>query len=157
LKISNTFKTFALATAATLALSAPALGIPAGDEYIPSVPGGNGGQPTDAGGWPGPIPSSITGKASKDKGEPKDSANSPVLADSADAAAADDQDDSSGVLDTLLSPVVLLLAAGLITIAVAMSLIRREDGTDPMSRARRSSADAPPTPDGQIVGGEQRL
>ena len=73
-------------------------------------------------------------------------------------ASVSDEDSSSGAFDTLLDPIVLLLIAGVMAVAVGMTLRRRqgdEEGQDG-DRSLRDPATVPPTPDGEIVaGGEQ--
>ena len=61
------------------------------------------------------------------------------------------------MLDTLLDPIVLLLVAGVLLVAVGMTLHRRH-GEDPKrirDHAVRDRAKVPPTPDGEIVAGER--
>src|SRR5262249_2050104 len=69
------------------------------------------------------------------------------------------QSDSSGRSDTVFDPVVMLIVAGVLTIAIAMTLMRRRggDGEEKADRKPRdATAMAPPTPEGEIVGGGER-
>ena len=71
------------------------------------------------------------------------------------ASSSGDEDDSGGLLDTLLDPVVLLLLAGVAAVAVGMTLRHgqglKDDGDE--KRVPSDSATAPHTPEGEILGG----
>jgi len=148
-------------TAISLSCAAPALAVPAGDEYLPQVPTATGPKPvndsSDAG-----TPVADTGggdekgDATKDV-QTKDDEESSDTALAAGSSGDDGDDSGGGVLDTLLDPIVLLLIGGVLTIAVGLMLARRQNGDSPdPSRARRSSSDAPKPPKGEIVGGTER-
>jgi hypothetical protein len=157
---STTFKGLAAATVAALAIAAPARGAPAGSEYIPQVPSATGDNPVSegfAGGTGGVTQPSASGekskesKAGKDKDEGEQNAAVPLVGDSASG----DGDDSSGILDTLLDPVGLLRIAGVLAIAAGMTTALRQGGGSPqLPRPRRLLAAAPPTPDGEIIAGD---
>ena len=165
---SPTFKGLVLTTVLSLAIAASANAAPAGDEYVPQIPSSTGDQPIQEG--PAGL-DAAGGSPSEEAGQPSDQdgvqgTDGPTGPDDSDdsddssallAGGSDDDDSSSGALDTLLDPIVLLLIAGVLTIAVGMTLVRRQgDGPNP-ANARRASSAAPPTPDGQIVaGGEER-
>src|SRR5215207_6345089 len=123
LAIRNTFRGLLLTAAVSLALTAPALGPPVGDQYLPQVPsasgdegdgdngtGGGAGSSGAAGGGGGGEVSALPaepGKANALPAEPGKKAAGPTLGGS--AASAEPDGDSGGLLDTLLDPVVLLL------------------------------------------------
>jgi hypothetical protein len=163
---SRTFKGLALTATFSLLLAAPALGVPAGDEYLPAVPSPTGDKPVNETGGSSADPTTGAGGSVEDDGSKKGDDQKKDGSESADEDAGgtlvsgsggDDGDDSGGVLDTLLDPIVLLLIAGVLTIAIGMLLARRQNGDSPdPSRARRKSSDAPPTPDGEIVGSPER-
>lgn len=163
MRISRTFKALCLATVISLAATAPALGASAGDEYVPKVPSAAGDEAaaSDSGGsgtaGVAPVTGSTGGKFSKGKKQGKDSG---PQAGATPTEAGSSGDDSSGVLDTLLDPIVLLLIAGVIVTALGMTLRRKQGGDEDAKAARapRDPATTPPTPDGEIVaggGGEQ--
>jgi hypothetical protein len=171
-RISDTFKGLAGATVVALALAAPAVGAPAGNEYVPQVPSATGDKPVDqgfggggttastSGGWGGAasIFKDSAGKDStgKDVGSGKQGdSGGDGLAGPVDTSNASSSDDSSGVLDTLLNPLVLLLIGGVLAIAVGMTLARRQGG-NPSERPRppRLRRAPPPTPDGEIVAAD---
>jgi hypothetical protein len=169
-RISDTFKGLAGATVVALAVAAPAVGAPAGDEYVPQVPSATGDRPVDQGfaggggtaantaGGAGSGASAVKGSTgkdggkdqSKDKGEDSGGIAGPIGVNNASS-----DDDSSGVLDTLLNPIVLLLIAGVLAIAVGMTLTRRQGGNPSEGprppRLRRAPG---PTPDGEIVAAD---
>ena len=160
--LANTFKGVALTAAFSLLIAAPASAVPAGDEYLPQVPSSTGDKPVNESADPSPSSDSASASGGSEDGK-KDSKEKDPKEDSGEAGEAllagsggDDGDGSGGVLDTLLDPIVLLLIGGVLAIAIGMLLARRQNGDSPdPSRARRSSADAPPTPDGEIVGGAE--
>jgi hypothetical protein len=143
------------------ALWAPALGAPSGDEYLPQVPSATGDKPVseDDPLSPGGAASSTgegkdegkNGKDDEKTGEGSDDESSSALA-SGDGS---DDDSSGGVLDTLLDPIVLLLIAGVLAVAIGMILARRHGGEDEGPGSSSNSGTAPPTPDGEIVGQER--
>ncbi|MGH2957575.1 MAG: hypothetical protein ACRDL6_11350 [Solirubrobacterales bacterium] len=159
------------ALALALAPATPALGAPAGDEYLPSVPKadgkespakGNGGSGSAAGA-PAPqdtgAPPADSGGEGSGKDSGKDKAQKVAKAGAAPIIPVDQtssSDDSSGALDTLLDPVVLLLLAGVAITAIGMTMRRRQAvaGDAGGERATRELGSAPPTPDGEIIGRE---
>lgn len=156
----------ALVLAAAVALApAGASAAPAGDEYLPKVPNADGGSstgsPGESSGDSGSSASGSTGSAGEkvreEKGKKPDEASSSNdnLGASPASGAGDSENGNSGLLDTLLDPVVLLLIIGVIVTAVGMTLRRRQDdGEGPdAERDRRDPANAPHTPDGEIVAG----
>jgi len=137
-----------LCAAATLSLAvAPsALAAPAGDEYLPKVPQ-SGAHPSGS----GSSASEDTGKSKKDKTEQQ---VVPV-----GSSGGSDGGDSSGSI--FLNPIVLLIIAAVIAVAVGMTLRRRSvDEDDPESpgapgpAVRREAG--PRTPDGEIATGRDR-
>ena len=154
--LAETSKGLALTAIFWLLIAAPALGVPAGDEYLPQVPSATGEKPvgTDPS-TAGPAEPETAKKAdtTKDDENKTDDESAALALDPSGGGG----DDSGGVLDTLLDPIVLLLIGGVLAIAVGMLLARRQNGDSPdPSRARRASSDAPHTPDGEIVGGGER-
>ena len=160
MSFSKTIRCLAFATAISLSCAAPALAVPAGDEYLPQVPTATGDKPVNDSSDAGGTPVADTGDGDKQQDAEDVKANDEESSDTALAAGSsgDDGDDSGGgVLDTLLDPIVLLLIGGVLTIAVGLMLARRQNGDSPdPSRARRSSSDAPKPPKGEIVGGTER-
>lgn len=161
-------KTLCLAAALALALAVPALGAPAGDEYLPAVPKADGKKSTgkaktkDSGSAvavpastdDGSPPSDSGGKgASKDTGKVAKTGAAPVVPLDQTSS-----DDSGGALDTLLDPVVLLLIAGVAVTAIGMTMRRRQAvaGDGDVEGATRETGSTPPTPDGEIIGREPR-
>ena len=160
----------AAAISLALLLAAPAMGAPAGSEYLPAEPSATGGQGGGGGGGDGSGSGSTpTSSGSSDAGvgpaESKgggggegEQATGSSDTISVAPAAVSDEDSSSGAFDTLLNPIVLLLAAGVVAVAVGMTLRRRqgeEEGEDG-DRSLRDPATVPPTPDGEIVAGGER-
>jgi hypothetical protein len=148
----HTFKVVALTAAVSLALAAQALGAPSDSQYLPQVPSATGDKPVSED--PGSFGSSTVAddQANGDGGKDGDS-EADLLAG---GNSSDDGDSSGGVLDTLLDPIVLLLIAGVLTIAVGMMLARKQGGEGPdPSKAPRKRPDAPATPDGEIIGGQE--
>jgi hypothetical protein len=178
LTIRNTAWTLGLSAAAVLlAITAPALAAPSGDEYLPKVPkaagkelaagqdgaGGSILEPAVRGAGNGDSGSSGNGDSgSSGKGDSGssgkgDSADGDPPASSGVASPASSSDDDSGA-SALLDPVVLLVIAGVIAATVGMTLRRRQTALD---RPAASGDDAPrkptserPTPDGGIDGDE---
>jgi hypothetical protein len=153
--LSVTLRGLALTAILSLAVAAPAFGVPAGDEYLPQVPSATGDEPVSEAG--------AAGGSSSSRNDPKKDARTVDEEGDEEASGAlalgsgGGDDDSGGVLDTLLDPIVLLLIAGVLTIAIGMLLARRQNGDSPdPSRARRKSSDAPLTPDGEIISGPER-
>ena len=161
----------ALAFALALVPAAQALAAPAGDEYLPSVPKADGKESAGKGsrdsgsGAAGPAPQDTgaapadsAGKASG-KNSDKDKGLKVAKAGAVPTAPVDQtssSDDSSGALDTLLDPVVLLLLAGVAITAIGMTMRRRQviAGDAGEDRPTRELGSAPPTPDGEIIGRE---
>jgi hypothetical protein len=158
--ISNTFKGLAVATVAALAIAAPARGAPAGSEYIPQVPSATGSNPVSGGfaGGGGATGPSASGEkaakkseADKDKAGDEKSAAVPLVGDGGSG----DGDGSSGILDSFLDPIALLRIAGVLAIAAGMTTAVRQGGSSPqLPHPRRLLAAAPPTPDGEIIAGD---
>ena len=133
-----------------------------GDEYLPQIPSATGDQPVGpaggSGGGSGPTGTGDTGApVPKDgKGKPGSSTGEgpPSLRPPSDRnlSVASSGEDSSGLLDTLLNPIVLLLIFGVPAIAVGMILARRQGDRGSGDRGRRAGQAPPPTPDGEIVG-----
>jgi hypothetical protein len=163
-------KTICLAAAIAITLAAPALGAPAGDEYLPKVPKASGSAGTrDQGSGASATsddgstdtqtqaaaPAGGGGSGGGDGKQPNTNANPvPAPISSAPASSSDDSSDS-----TLLNPVVILLVAGVIIAAVGMTLRRRnadgEGGQEEAPSGRAEPGKAPPTPDGEIVTGDR--
>lgn len=171
--------------ALTLAFAPLALAAPAGDEYLPKIPqsgahssggsaGGSEGGTTDTTTVPGGGTSSGSSSGSssgakqstanqgderdkKDKKDQKDKSQQVTPVGSTGSGDSDDGDSSGSIL---LNPIVLLMVAGVIAAAVAMTLRRRnvdEDepesaGSTP-SESDRGARSGPRTPDGEIVAG----
>lgn len=159
--LPETLKSLSLAAAVSLLCAAPALAVPAGDEYLPQVPTATGDKPVnetaDAGGSASGGENAGSGKDGEDSEATQGDDSEASETESGALAAGDDGDSDGGVLDTLLDPIVLLVIGGVLTIAVGLMLARKQNGDSPdPSRARRSSSDAPPPPDGEIVGGSER-
>jgi hypothetical protein len=156
--LPETIKSLGLAAAVSLLCAAPALAVPAGDEYLPQVPTATGDKPVNESGDAGGSSGGEKATSDKDKKDPDAENDSETESGALAAGSGDDGDDSGGgVLDTLLDPIVLLVIGGVLTIAVGLMLARKQNGDSPdPSRARRSSSDAPPPPDGEIVGGSER-
>lgn len=164
-----------LAVTFCVALAAPALGAPAGDEYLPKVPKASGnssghddapsGGSTDASSSQvettetqpeAAAPTGGGGDSGKGDGKPAKSANpAPAPVESAPVSSSDDSSDS-----TLSSPVVILLIAGVLIAAVGMTLRRRNAGDEVREQdgdaSRSERGKTPPTPDGEIVAGGDR-
>jgi hypothetical protein len=162
LTIRNTAWTLGLSAAAVLlAITAPALAAPSGDEYLPKVPKAAGkelaaGQDGAGGSILEPA---VRGAGNGDSGSSGkgDSADGDPPASSGVASPASSSDDDSGA-SALLDPVVLLVIAGVIAATAGMTLRRRQTALD---RPAASGDDAPrkptserPTPDGGIDGDE---
>jgi hypothetical protein len=162
------------AAALSLALVAPALAAPAGDEYLPKVPqsgasessgDGSFGRDPDGTGTttlPSGGASEETGSGSNGKQEEKsksrdqDTAVAPV----GSSGGSDGGDSSDSIL---LNPIVLLMIAAVIAAAVGMTLRRRHaDGSDaepaaaPASESGTRQQSTPRTPDGEIVARRDR-
>src|SRR3954471_10732299 len=163
-----------LGAAICAVLAAPALGAPAGDEYLPKVPKASGNSSpqnqnpgssagssssgtgtTDTTETQAAVPAAGGGDSGKGNGkQPKSSAGANAPAPIAGAPASS-TDDSSG--STLLSPIVILLIAGVLIAAVGMTLRRRNadgsDEADPVGSDPPGRGKTPPTPDGEIIAG----
>lgn len=159
------FTGLCLAALISLALAAPALGAPAGDEYIPKVPKAAGEEVLRGNQGPGGTvlspevrgtgraPDSLQSSSSGGDALSQGDASSGTADDSSVAANA-----SSGAADTLLDPVVLLLIAGVGAAALSMTLRQRQSvPEDPdADGTARDLGSAPSTPDGEIVDREPR-
>ncbi len=152
------------AIAITLALAAPALAAPAGDEYLPNVPKAAGKQvvagQNGAGGTILEPTARGSGKAGDPALQPARSASSPAgdpalqPARSASSPAADTSTNGAGT-GALLDPIVLLVIAGVIAATAGMLLRQRrvaEEASGP-GAADTSTAETSdrPTPAGGIV------
>ena len=159
-------KTIPLLVAAAMLVSAStAAAAPAGEEYLPGVPkaeGGSGSPSSEvradstSGGSSAEEPTPTTTRKEQKKPDSTKSSEAPDFA--AAAAGSDDDSEGSGFLDTLLDPVVLLLILGVGITAVGMTLRRRqpESGGEGPKRSGRDPANAPHTPDGEIVSGSEQ-
>jgi hypothetical protein len=162
--------------ALSLAFAAPALAAPAGDEYLPKIPqsgahssGGSSGGSSASGGSAttlpkGGAPTSSDAKASKsgadDTSEKQDNKKDQITPVGSSGSGGSDGGDSSGSI--LFNPIVLLMIAAVIAVAVGMTLRRRSvdegdaepPGTPgPGGRPKNS----PRTPDGEIATGHDRI
>jgi hypothetical protein len=166
-----------LCAAATLSLAvaAPALAAPAGDEYLPKVPqsgahsSGSGGSSASAGTATTTLPtggtSSPTTSDAKNSGSDGSDKNrkdntEQITPIGSSGSGGSGGGDSSGSI--IFNPIVLLMIAAVIAVAVGMTLRRRSvDEGDPESpggpgpSARREAS--PTTPDGEIVTGPDRI
>jgi hypothetical protein len=167
-----------LCAAATLslALAPSALAASAGDEYLPKVP--QSGSHTPSGGASSAstgtatttLPTGGTSsssasdeeKASSDGGSKKDKSDqqiTPIASSGSGGSGGSDGGDSSGSI--LLNPIVLLMIAAVIAVAIGMTLRRRsvdEGDSEPPGApgpARREAG--PRTPDGEIATGQDRI
>ena len=167
-----------LCAAATLslALAPSALAAPAGDEYLPKIPqsgshspsGGAEASSASAGTATTTLPSAGTSsppasdekKASSDDGDKKDKADQQVVPVGSSGSGGPDGGDSSGSI--LFNPIVLLMIAAVIAVAIGMTLRRRgvDEGDSESPGAAGSTARreaSPRTPDGEIATGQDRL
>ena len=164
------FQNFVPGAAISLALilAAPALGAPAGDEYLPQAPsasgdggggGGGGGEGDTGSSASGQDAAAVSSGSGTAAGEGKDPTGpGSGSGDSVPVVeASSPEQESSGVLDTLLDPIVLLLVAGVLLVAVGMTLHRRhgENPDQDPDHGVRERAKVPPTPDGEIVAGSE--
>lgn len=164
-----------LCAAATLslALAPSALAASAGDEYLPKVP--QSGSHTPSGGASSASagtatttlptggtssPSASDGKkASSDGGSKKDKSDEQITPIGSSGSGGSDGGDSSGSI--LFNPIVLLMIAAVIAVAIGMTLRRRsvdEGDSEPPGApgpARREAG--PRTPDGEIATGQDRI
>jgi cobalamin biosynthesis Mg chelatase CobN len=164
----------------SLALAPPALAAPAGDEYLPKVPqsgthsSGSGGSSASAGTATTTLPTG--GTSSPTTSDTKNSGTKNSGSDGSDKNKKDNTEqitpigssgsggsgggDSSGSI--IFNPIVLLMIAAVIAVAVGMTLRRRSvDEGDPESpggpgpSGRREAS--PRTPDGEIATGRDRI
>jgi hypothetical protein len=171
LTIRNTAWTLGLSAAAVLlAITAPALAAPSGDEYLPKVPkaagkelaagqdgaggsilepevrgagnGDSGSSGNGNSGSSGKGDSGSSGKGDSGSSGKGDSADGDPPASSGVASPASSSDDDSGA-SALLDPVVLLVIAGVIAATAGMTLRRRQTALD---RPAASGDDAPRKP-----------
>ena len=166
MSIRKTGVALLLSSLAALAPAASAVAAPAGDEYLPKVPKAAGkevvGNPQQGEGASVVSPTvrgtssdtggSGNGKAKQSKNSKQNKQNNaqaPPLAPAADTG------DSSGGGNALFSPIVLLMIAGVVCVAVAMVMRRRKVKTlqyRAAKRRKRSAKSSRPTPEGEIVG-----
>jgi hypothetical protein len=168
-----------LCAAATLSLAvaAPAHAAPAGDEYLPKLPqsgahSSSGGSSNSASAGTGTTtlptggtssPSTSGGDKSQsggtDKKDKKDKADQKIAPVSSGSGGSDDGDSSGSIL---FNPIVLLMIAAVIAVAVGMTLRRRssdegdQESPAPTGRAARRGG-SPKTPDGEIATGPDRI
>ena len=145
-----------LAAVISLTLAAPALGVPAGDEYVPKVPKAAGEEVLRGKQGPG---GTVLSPEVRGADAAKTSASGD--SDSSQGAAGDTEDGAAGAAgaaDTLLDPVVLLLIVGVGAAALSMTLRQRHSVSgDPGAESAASDlGSAPSTPDGEIVDREPR-
>jgi hypothetical protein len=154
-------RTFALSATLCLALAAPALAAPAGDEYLPKVPKAAGkgviaNPEQGAGASVVAPPVRGSGNDTSSDNKAKDSKpNTDAVSIEPVGTSSDSGDDGS----TLLSPVILLMIAGVLCVAAGMIVRRRrgtvsERGAEANREQRRKTA--PPTPEGEIVGSGEK-
>jgi hypothetical protein len=163
----------------SLAIAAPALGVPSGEEYLPKVPNasgegsapagsgegsvaapeaGTGGSATGTGGSAAAAPSQ-GGPSGGDQAKPAtDAKHSKPAKDRLDLASPTSADDSSGGDSALLDPVILLVVGGVILVAVAMIMRGRQVRSlqAGASQDRRELKAGRPTPEGEIVGSGEK-
>jgi hypothetical protein len=159
------------AATVSLALAPLALAAPAGDEYLPKVPGSgahssasgssdSAGTPTTTlptGGTSSPSSSDTDKSKSDDTGKKDEQKIAPV--GSADSGGSDGGGDSGSLL---FNPIVLLVIAAVVAVAVGMTLRRRRvdeaDSESPGTTGRAGDRGASPrTPDGEIATGPDRI
>lgn len=141
-----------LAAAVTVALATHAFAAPVADQYLPFVPSA-AGEEVVAGDKSGPGASILAPAVRGSKGEGADSGD-----EGSTGGEASSGDSSSGALDTLADPVALLVIVGVGGAAFGMTLRRARpgEGGGNADRAPLDPGSAPPTPDGEIGGGEPR-
>jgi hypothetical protein len=164
-----------LCAAATLslALAPSALAASAGDEYLPKVPQSGSHSPSAAASSASPgtatttLPTGETSspppsdgkKASSDSGGKKDKSDQQITPISSSGSGGSGGGDSSGSI--LFNPIVLLMIAAVIAVAIGMTLRRRSvdegdsESPGPPGPARREAG--PRTPDGEIATGQDRI
>jgi len=163
--------------ALSLAFAAPAVAAPAGDEYLPKIPqsgahssGGSSGGSSSSGGSAttlptGGAPTSSAAKGSKsgadDTGKKNDKEKDQVTPLGAvGSGGSGGGGDSSGSI--LFNPIVLLMIAAVIAVAVGMTLRRRsidQGDAKPADTPGHGTGpkDSPRTPDGEIATGHDRI
>ena len=159
----------------SLALAPPALAAPAGDEYLPKVPqsgahsSGSGGSSASAGtatttlptgGTSSPTTSDTKNSGSDGSDKNKKDNTEQITPIGSSGSGGSGGGDSSGSI--IFNPIVLLMIAAVIAVAVGMTLRRRSvDEGDPESpggpgpSGRREAS--PRTPDGEIANGPDRI
>jgi hypothetical protein len=171
------------AAALSLALVAPALAAPAGDEYLPKLPqsgasqasgssgnGSNGSIGQETGetdtttlptGGTSDDGTSSTSERRDEKQKSRDKDRAEQITPVGSSGPGDSDGGDSGSI--LLNPIVLLMIAAVIAAAVGMTLRRRHaDGSDeeslgaPESGAGAHRQSGPRTPDGEIVARRDR-
>jgi hypothetical protein len=121
-----------LAGSISLALAAPALGAPAGKEYLPRVPEAAGEEVVEGTGLGSTILApKVRGSDAAADGSGSGSGSGSGNGSGGEGATpvaqiSSSEEESSGALDTLLDPVVLVLIAGVAAAAVGMMLRRRQ-------------------------------
>ena len=155
------FKGLCLAAVISFALAAPALGAPAGNEYIPKVPKAAGEEVLRGNQGPGgtilspEVRGADADETSASGGdEASRGANSNAMGESDTATGA--AGTAPGAADTLLDPIVLLLIAGVAAAALSMTLRQRHSLPEDDDGAASDPGSAPATPDGKIVDREPR-
>lgn len=139
------------ATAVFVALAAPALAAPAGDEYLPQVPKAAGKELATGQNGGGTILEPAVRGAGQNGGGSGDPA------DGAGALRPASAGDSGSGSSALFDPIVLLVIAGVVAATAGMMLRRRQaDGPAPEGPGGtpRETSSERPTPDGRIVNGE---
>jgi hypothetical protein len=177
--LPNSARAICLAAVISVALAAPAFAAPAGDEYLPKVPKASGNSAAQSSG--AGVSSSGTGSAASqppssggpaaggsanaDAKQGKKGADAGLAPIGGEPASSPSEDSSDS---TLLSPVAILLIAGVIIAAVGMTLRRRNadsqdddddqdgDGPGAAGSGRPEPGKTAPTPDGEIVAGGDR-
>lgn len=149
----------AIAIAICLGVSAPALGAPAGDEYLPAVPKAAGKELATGQNAGGTVLVPAARGAQENGGDRRNAARkSRGAGDSAQSIdPASSSSDSSGT-GALLDPIILLVIAGVVAATAGIMLRRRGHDTESPAAAGDASAraSARPTPVGKIVnGGEE--
>jgi hypothetical protein len=159
----------------SLALAPSALAAPAGDEYLPKIPqsgahsSGSGGSSASAGtatttlptgGTSSPTTSDTKNSSSDGSNKKKKDNTEQITPIGSSGSGGSGGGDSSGSI--IFNPIVLLMIAAVIAVAVGMTLRRRsvdegdpEPPGGPGPSGRREAS--PRTPDGEIATGRDRI